>query len=103
MEGNQAQGYSLMSVLLVGVASAAIGMGFAEWRIRGVEAELQVSPRIAVLPVYETIRAKVESGMSQDQAARVPMEAAERLADQGFIVLDAGRVYAYPEPLEVHP
>lgn len=103
MEGNQEQGYSLLSVLLVGVASAAIGMGFAEWRVRGVEAELQVSPRIAVLPVYDTIKTKVESGASQDEAARVTMDVAKRLADQGFIVLDAGRVYAYPEPLEVRP
>lgn len=103
MEGNASQGYSLMAVVVAGLVSAAAGMGYAEWRVRAVEAELQVSPRVAILPVYDTIKGKVEGGMTSDEAAKVPMEVAKRLADQGFIVLDADRVYAYPAPLEVKP
>jgi hypothetical protein len=103
MEGKEVQGFSLTTVLAIGVAAAAVGMGYAEWRVRSVEQELQVSPRVAVLPVYDTIEAKVKGGMAADEAANVPMEVARRLADQGFIVLDADRVYAYPAPLEVKP
>lgn len=103
MDGNVTQNYSLMTVVVVALLAAGVGMGFAEWRVRAVEAELQVSPRIAVLPVYDTIEEKVQGGMDPNEAAQVPMAAARRLADQGFIVLDADRVYAYPAPLEVNP
>jgi hypothetical protein len=103
MDGNERKSYSLAVLLSVGAVAAGIGVGYAEWRVSAVEDELQVSPRIAVLPVYETIKRKAEDGASAEEAAKAPMEAAKRLADQGFVVLDADRVYAYPAPLEVRP
>jgi hypothetical protein len=103
MEGSERKTYSLGMLVGVAAVAAGIGAGYAEWRVRAVEDELQVSPRIAVLPVYDTIKRKAEDGASAEEAAKAPMAAAKRLADQGFVVLDADRVYAYPAPLEVRP
>ena len=99
-----AKGHSGMAVMVYCAVAAMIAMGFSEWRVRSVERELSVSPRIAVIPVYAMIQSGIEDkGLSSEEAVQLPVAAAKRLADQGFIVLDADRVYAYPEQLEVRP
>jgi len=87
--------------LLAGIALLAYG----DWRLRALERELEARPPLAVLAVDATVIRLLDEnpGMTAEQAVGRVREAGRRLAESGYVVLDAPHVYGYPAEIEARP
>lgn len=93
------------SLWLWPLLAAIAAIGFAEIRYRQLVQELQARPPVAVIPVDDVVVEKLRANPGVDAQAEIirVRQAGERLAESGYIVLDARTVYAYPTDLEARP
>lgn len=87
-------------IILVG-----LGLAYGEWRARQLEDEIAARPPIAVLPVDASVIRIIEEtpGIKAEEAIARVREAGQRLADAGYVVLNADQVYGYPIDIEARP
>lgn len=105
LEATERQG-SLWLIVMSIVSLAALGMACWTYRQeRALQNELLVRPPIAVIPLSALLRKASESGDSRsvDQAAMRVKVAASRLRKQGYLVLDDGKLLAWPGQIEARP
>lgn len=93
--------------LVVGwpVLLALVVIGVTEYRHHQVLVELSMRPPIAIIPVDEMVIATIEANPSGrvEGAIRHVREGGKRLAENGYVVLDASQVYGYPKDIEARP
>lgn len=90
------------------LAMSLVGLGLSGWcfrSMRGLEAELAQRPQLAVIPVNAVLRKASESSETGavDRAAMRLRTAGQHLRAQGYLVLDADQLVAYPKAIEARP
>lgn len=87
------------------VVCAIAALGYAEWRAQGLSGELASRPPVAILAVDASVLRLIDEnpGMKAEEAIGRVRNAAQRLADAGYVVLDTSQVYGYPADFEAHP
>jgi len=91
--------------LLLGVPLAAVVL-LGAWSYRTtsqLEHALAVRPPIAVVPLEQLLTAHGQDQSNVEQQAVRVRALAQRLKDNGYIVIDGRSLYAYPRAVEVRP
>lgn len=90
---------------VVPVLLAILILGYVEVRHRQVMAEVAARPPVAIIPVDDLVVEALarNPGLSaQAEVIRI-RQAGQRLAESGYVVLNARDVYGYPRDLEARP
>jgi hypothetical protein len=102
----ESAGLSLSTLLLLLVWPVLVAGGAAWWTLSRLDQALADRPPVVYVDELAAVRREPDAG-SPEATARAGVarsqQAAQRLADAGFLVLTRRAVYAAPPDLEVQP